>query len=296
MNKIIFLFIFISANLFAIPVIKNPELSNAVASVESAFANKQYELAEKYCRKIFNLKNTNAQKELEKLKSSDNIPYTFRLHLILLDCMACTRQSYSDSFKKECEQTLAKYKDLPEAKEFIQWVYLHLSEHYRAIHNKKTGIQILKEGADALPKSHLPVYYVINLMDSSPEPLPSNIISEVKRMIKKNKEVNNNKITAGMAYCKLILIKKTEGNVFHKAIDFLKSYPNANFEYIKGAIEIAREAIPFDKPEQVKDYYNMLMILAIKQPDTQDRLKVIGLIINEKKKLEVIIPELKTKI
>jgi len=293
MNKSIFLFIFISANLFAMPVIKNPELSNAVASVESAFANKQYELAEKNCRKIFDLKNTNAQKELEKLKSSDNIPYTLRLHLILLDCMACTRQSYSESYKDECINTLAKYKDLPEAKEFIQWVYIHLFQYYCAVHNKKIGIEFLKKGADFLPKSYLPVYYVINLMDSSPDPLPTNIISEVKRIIKKNKEINNNKLTSGMAYCKLILIKKTEGKVFHKAIDFLKSYPNSDFEYVKGAIEIARDNISFDKPEQVQNYYNMLMILAIKQPSTKNRLKVIGLIINEKKKIETIMPELR---
>jgi len=60
-------------------------------------------------------------------------------------------------------------------------------------------------------------------------------------------------------------------------------------------IEIAREAIPFDQPELVKDYYNMLMILAIKQPGTKERLKVIGLIINEKKRIEVIMPQIKTQ-
>ena len=112
-------------------------------------------------------------------------------------------------------------------------------------------------------------------------------------MIKKNKEANNGKLASGMAYCKVILLKNTGKDVFPEAIDFLKSYPNADFEYIKGAIEIAREGIPFDKPDLVKDYYNMLMILAIKQPDTQDRLKVIGFIINEKKKLEIIMPEIK---
>jgi len=37
----------------------------------------------------------------------------------------------------------------------------------------------------------------------------------------------------------------------------------------------------------------MLMVLAIKQVNTQDRLRVIGFIINEKKKLEAIIAEFK---
>ncbi|MCK5852081.1 hypothetical protein KAH27_03540 [bacterium] len=294
MNKIIFLLIIISANLFAIPVIKNPELSNAVASVESAIADKQYEVAERNCREIFNSKSKDLQKELETLKSIDNSPYILRLHLILLDCMAHTKQSYSESYKNECLKTIAKYKDLSECKKHIQWAYIHLFQYYCAIYNKKMGIQILKEGADALPKSHLQVYYAINLIDSSPKPLSANVVSEVKRMIKKKKkEVNNNKLTSGMAYCRLMLIKKTEGNIFDEAVDFLKSYPNADFEYIKSAIEIAREGIPFDKPDLVKDYYNMLMILAIKQPDTKDRLKVIGFIINEKKKLEVIMPEIK---
>ncbi len=56
---------------------------------------------------------------------------------------------------------------------------------------------------------------------------------------------------------------------------------------------MARDAIPFDKPEQVKDYYNTLTILAVKQNSDKNSLETIGFIINEKKKLEAIMPELR---
>jgi len=80
-----------------------------------------------------------------------------------------------------------------------------------------------------------------------------------------------------------------------EAINFLKSYPNSSSKEIKEVADIAGEALPFDKPELVNDYYNMLTILAIKQPNTQDRLEIIGLIINEKKKIETIMPEIRNQ-
>jgi len=290
MNKIILLLILISANLFALPVIKNPELSNAVASVESAFANKQYKSAEKYCKQIFNMKNPAAQKELKDLKTDDNSPYNLRLHLILLDCMFFNKKSHSEFFKNECEKTIAEYKDLPEAKYNLQWVYLHLSRYYHAVKNKKMKTQVLKEGADFLPESQLPTLYVINLMNNCHKSIPKNTIAEIKRIFNKNKEVNNGKLTPRLAYYNVILTKRTGGNVFPAISNFLTSYPNAKPIELINAIKMARDVIPFDKPEQVRKYYNMLLILAVKQINTKERLKVIGFIINEKKKLEVIIP------
>jgi len=296
MKNIIFLFIaIVSVNVFAIPLIKNPELENAVTNAESAYINKDYYLATKNCLDIFNSANTEAQNELEKLKSDDGFSYDIRLHLIYLDSLAYTGQSAFDLYRMECKKIITKYKGQEKDKNFsnIIWVYNHLAQHYRLSYNKEMETQTLKEAAELFPESCLPVRYVKNIMNNSTEPLPTNIVSEVNRIFNKNKELNNNKLTPEMVCCNVILLDKTGGDAYSAAINFLISYTDADCIDLINTIKIVRNNISFDKPEQVQDYYNMLMVLAIKQANTNDRLKVIGFIINEKKKIEAIIAEFK---
>ena len=296
MKNIIFLFIVImSVNVSAIPLIKNPVLANAVTNVESAYINKDYYLAAKCCLDIFKLENAKAQKELEKLKADDGTSYDIRFHLIYLDSLRHTGQSAFDLYRIECKKIIAKYKgqEKDENLTTLVWVYNHLARHYRSSYNKEMETQTLKEAAELFPESYLPVRYVKNIMNNSPKPLPGNIVSEVKRIFNKNKEINNNKLTPEMVCCNVILLDKTGGDSYSAAINFLKSYPNADCIDLINTIKIVRNNISFDKPEQVQDYYNMLMVLAIKQENTKDRLKIIGFIINEKKKIETIMPEIK---
>ncbi|RLD46726.1 MAG: hypothetical protein DRI94_14525 [Bacteroidetes bacterium] len=297
MNKLIFLFIFISVNLFAVPIIKNPELANAATNAESAYSNKDYYLAAKYCLEIFNLKNAESQKELKKLKSDDNFSYDIRLHLIYLDSLVHTGQSAFDLYKNECEKIIAKYKGQEKDKNLsnLVWVYNHLARYYRSSYNKKMETQTLKKAAELFPESYLPVRYVKNIMNNSPEPLPDNIISEVKRIFNKNKELNNNKLTSAMACCNVILLDKTNGDAYSGAISFFESYTDADCIDLINTIKIVRNNISFDKPEQIKKYYDMLTILAVKQPNDKSRFKVIGFIINEKNKLENMMPELESQ-
>ncbi len=123
-------------------------------------------------------------------------------------------------------------------------------------------------------------------------PIPVSV-TEIERILQKHKDANNNKLTSSIALCKLKFLKKKGDNIFPEAINYLKTYPNTFFGEIKVAIIMARDAIPFDKPDQINDYYNTLTMLAVKQNNDKNSLETIGFILNEKKKLEAIIPELR---
>ncbi len=82
------------------------------------------------------------------------------------------------------------------------------------------------------------------------------------------------KLSSGMAHRKLYLKKRMGEDVFDDAIDFLKTFPNTVFGEIRDVIFIARDAISFDKPEQIKEYYNTLIVLAVKQKTPKKILRL----------------------
>ncbi len=296
-NNIFLLALIISANIFSAPPIENPELSNIVAQAESAFADKQYILAAESYLNAINLTNSDAKAELDEIKPPYSYPYSLALHVHRLFNLQKARQRRTDAFGNECREILAKYKKQAAGEKWEGYmaVYEQLMRHYRVNNNREMVIKTYEEAVNYNLLHNNTSYYIYYLLHFTPQPIDKKTISKIRNLINIYKNAAG-KLPSGMALRKLTLTKKTGGDIFPEAINYLKTYPNTIFTELRIAIIMARDAISFDKPEQAKEYYNTLTILAIKQPNTKDSLEIIGFIINEKKKIEAIVPEIKTKI
>jgi hypothetical protein len=80
---------------------------------------------------------------------------------------------------------------------------------------------------------------------------------------------------------------------FTRALDFLDQYPDTTEKFLLEAIDIARANINPEQPEQIRQFYNALTALALRQPGDEQHIKTVATILNEKQKLETIMPELK---
>ena len=165
-------------------------------------------------------------------------------------------------------------------------------QHYRVNNNREMVIKTYEEAVDYNLLHNNTSYYIYYLLHFTPQPIDKKTISKIRNLINIYKDAAG-KLPSGMALRKLTLTKKTGGDVFPEAIDYLKTYPNTIFTELKIAIIMARDAISFDKPEQVQDYYNTLTILAVKQTNSKISLDTIGYLINEMKKIEAIVPEIR---
>ena len=287
----IFLFLF-SISAIAIPPICNAELSNLVTKAETLFANGEFVLAaDTYLEAIT---NTNAQTELTKIKNPDNSPYFINLHIYRLEALRRARRRRLESFGNECREILAKFKEQAAGKNWnrIIVVYEHLMRHYQVNKNKEMVIKTYEEAINYNPWHNNTCYYIDYLLQIAPTPIDDKTVSKIDTAMEKYKQAAG-KLSSGMAHRKLNIKKRMGGDVFDNAIEFLKTYPNTVFGEIRAVIILARDAISFDKPEQIKQYYDTLIVLAIKQPNEKANLATIGFILNEKKKIEAIMPDIK---
>jgi len=88
---------------------------------------------------------------------------------------------------------------------------------------------------------------------------------------------------------------KDGGNVFEDTIDFIREYPTTSPTNLKTALALLRKSIDVNDVKQVKKYYNSINRLAFEQPSTEDGLTLVSEIIDEKKKVEMIVPSVTTK-
>ena len=85
------------------------------------------------------------------------------------------------------------------------------------------------------------------------------------------------------------MLKAKGEDVFKLSENYL--IKNAISENTKKVIELMRESIDYKKPEHIKQYYKLLTFLAVKQAINKDNYKIIGFILKEKKKIEMVAPE-----
>ena len=74
---------------------------------------------------------------------------------------------------------------------------------------------------------------------------------------------------------------------------FLDQYPDTGEKFLLEAIDIARANINPEHPAQIREFYDALTTLALRQPGDEAHIKTVATILNEKQKLETIMPELK---
>jgi len=289
---------FMSANLSAMPIIRNAELSNAVTQAEILFAEKAYlDAAQAYLTAI-NLTNADAQAELNERKGYSLCPYALVLYAQRLHSLKEAKHCRQKSFGNECIQILDKFKTQASAKKWNEYmvVYDYLMKHYKINNNKSMTINTFEEALDYKPIHHNTCYYIDYLMTYAPNPIDNNTIYKIETALQKCKQ-NTTKLPSNIALRGLALTRRKgkDSNTFDAALKFIKSYPNAIPGELEAAIITARDAIPFNDPEKINEYYNILTVLAARQTNNDAQLKFIGFIINERKKIEAIMPEIKTK-
>ena len=94
-----------------------------------------------------------------------------------------------------------------------------------------------------------------------------------------------------LIFFKIRFKNKNGGNVFQDCIDFLNEYPTAKVEDLTLAVEFMRKSIDTKNPKQVKNYCDTINRVAFAQPNSEESLKFVSEMIDERKKVEIIFEE-----
>ncbi len=114
------------------------------------------------------------------------------------------------------------------------------------------------------------------------------LITKLQKSID-NYEKSGSPEFSGIECLKLKITEKNGGDTFNAAKLFAKTHPR--YEFISYVINIMRDSINPDKPEQIKEYYETLIFLIGKQPKKTSNIGTMRLMLKEKKKIEIFAPE-----
>ncbi len=288
MKNILFILpILFSLNVLAAPKINNLELSNILVEAKLLFDDKSYFQAAEKILEAINTENENAKNELNKLLEYQAGPlklflYNTRLWYLKKACL-----EKAPAFSNEVQTVINKYSNEAKDKDWNSYkrLYIRLAEHHKANKNDK-GVAHAHEARfmySPIDKVSL-MTYLKYLFEKD--------FSKVNSIITQYESAGGTEFPR-LSLLKCKIIKKQGGDVFKSAIGFLKAYPTSKFKDIRAMIVMARDALTADKPEQIKEYYNILAFLAIKQPSDKKHLETVGFILNERKKIEAILPEIR---
>ena len=304
MKRFLLLFaLIIATNIFADFQIYNPELSNAVVKAMSLEKAGEFSAAAAAYLDILNLTNKEAKLELAQEKLIKSYPLSANAQVQRVICLYNSGEYKTEDFKNECLAALKKYKKKPGEKTHTPYIqiYQQLLNYYLYINEMEKIEDAVFEIVDYDPRAFLFVYNFLwktieKPVDYANEQLTHPHFKETTAKIKKaikNYEKTNPAVVPQIQYFKLKFQERIGDDVFNTAADLLNIYPHS--DNIKSVLEVMRDAINPDKPEQIKQYYKMLIILAIKQPSDKEHIEIVGFLLNEKKKLETIMPEIKTQ-
>ena len=83
------------------------------------------------------------------------------------------------------------------------------------------------------------------------------------------------------------------GNVFYDCIDFLNEYPTMPLNDLRTAVQLLKKSIDINNPKQVKKYYDTINRVAFALPNSEESLKFVSEIIDERKKVEIMFEDIK---
>jgi len=300
MKKIILLLMLIfNTSIFAEMNIIDSELSNIVTKAKSLDQAKKYSAAADAYLEALNLRTTASKKELDRKK--DGYPISAYLRARRIICLGSISK-FTKDFENECHQALKKYKKKPGENVLTPYIQINqnLLNYYFYLNDIEKIENTVFEVTDYDPRAFTYVYHFLwktleKPIDYANEQLAHPHYKETLLKIKqstKNYEKTNPPVNPQIQLFKLKLLEANDEDVFTAAANLLKNNPQS--ENLLAVLGIMRDAINPDKPEQIKQYYKMLITLAIKQPSDQKHIKIVGALLSEKKKLETIMPEIKT--
>ena len=286
-NLLFILPLLFSVNIIAIPPIRNAELSNAVATAEEFEKDNNYLQAAAKLLEAINITNSEAVAELKEFKDKWAGPYKLELYSKRFWYLKRSYQQKSPTFGAEVQTVINEYKKEAKGKNWnaYKWLYMRLADYYRANDNEKEAAKIYEKRYLYSPTDKKVLLgYLYYLLKTN----PAKIDPIIKRYIAEGGEWYSK-----LAFLNCKKIQKQGGDPFDALIKMLEDYPSASFREFKDAMNMLCMLLDPEKPEQLKKYYKTLTALALKQPSDSEHLQNIGLILNEKKKIETIMPEIK---
>jgi len=266
----------------------NPQLSNIIVQVEVFDEENDHGSAAELLLTALKLTNQNAKAELAEIKKPYVVPYALILHYKRLGRLGLTEKTGDESYAREAREVIDAYKKEAKGKswEVYNRVYEQLINHFLINQNDIMIRKTFEEAINYDPRSRLSGRYIDYILHTADVPVNSQVIAQVNAIIEKHTKAGAG-ISSDIALRELMLWKKTGNNTFNKGLDYLKNYYKASPLELKNAIAITRVSIDSDKPEQIKKYKDALAVLAVKQPTDEERMELLGYILNEIKKINI---------
>ena len=270
----------------------NRKISSAYSKAIMLEKEEKFSEAADVYSKILNSKDDSINSELAQAGYINAYPPAASIRARQLSCLIRSGAFRSESFKNKCLSALKKDKRKPCDVVHTPYVeiYQALMSYYWDSKQDEEMYKCIFNIFDYDPRT-LPYFYDF-LCKIVEKPMPTKndkeILAKIKQAIK-NYEKTNPPFNAKLELFKLSILEASGENIFKPATQYLKKYP-ADENTIK-ILELLRKAIDYDKPEQIKQYYKLLTYLAVKQPINKDNYKIIGYILKEKKKIEMVAPE-----
>jgi len=260
--------------------ITTPPLHKLLSQAEQAYKQKNYTKACEFIDKA--LANQSATEFSSKNDINGPLAMQLKAAKARYKFLANPIGTLNPEIKKMSTDALKEYHKAAKGKKWDAYesFYHRLVQYYNANKNSKKAEEYLSKIYDYNPNSGARAYLYWGMGLNLPT--------------KKVEEKVNTYLKSGGLYSSYIMLmriryKDRDGeNVFQDSIDFLKEHPNAHINELITAIELFRKSIDLKNPKQVKQYYNVLNKVAFAQPGTEEGLKLVSRIIDERKKVDMI--------
>lgn len=291
---LIIILFFFASNIFSVQYsngimkdINSTELCHTLQAALKAEKNKDYKKSCELIKKALEIKSAPEF----SVENNPHGPLAMQLNVRIAALMASGLCGKTDNpeIEKIVLTTLNKYNKAAKGKYWpiYKQLYGRLIQYYFVIKDFKKAEKQMDAMLDfsfELVDVHSFLYWglLINL--------PANKAEE-----KINKYIKN----GGVYDCSIVFMriryKNRDGeNVFFDCIDFFNEYPTiAPINDINSALEFLRKSLDINNMEQVKEYYNTLNRLAFAQEDTEERMNLVSKILDARKKVEMIFPDVK---
>lgn len=256
--------------------ITTPTLSNALVAATEAEAQRDYS------RAVAFLDDALAMSYAPEFAVQDDINGPLELQILSAKALLMSRPHNQGDSKvlQLAENTLHRFKEVGENTRCSAYIdlYRRIIEYYT--HHK--NYQKAQETADAMLRldSAQMKYYLTwahGRVDSA-------VIQRKITLYEKEQ----GRVEPYMAFMRIRLRKEQGENVFNDVATFIRSYPTEEFDL---ALQFLRQSVDTADIHNVREYHTLLTWWALNQPSDEAHVARVAQLMNERKKLEILIPD-----
>jgi hypothetical protein len=268
--------------------VNHPELVERMMQIETLAKSRKYREAADALGLLLTTTNADARAELDQPNAHDG---PLDLQLTIERCRYLDLCKDSGQAAELCRNLTARYADAAAGTRWESYAraFLYRAHAVPGWWKSPAALALIEQALDYYPTyswamgDYLLVSY--NLRDSHGLTAARNRFAAYEAA----GGARNAKIDR--SYLKILLAGGADP--YTQALAYLDENPDADSKYLLEAIDIARAGIDPDQPSQFHEFYDALTTLALRQPGDEQHILVVGHILNEKDKLEMIMPELK---